>query len=117
MINHVLHRVSLDELLAEFVPTTDRRQRVSHAKALGVFLRSLLIERDPIYRQQEMVGTFAPEAFGLDSNEAAHVGDDVVGRASTARLRDGAFVASEQRSSPTATPRTTGPTSSSYCSS
>lgn len=81
LINHVLRRLGLDELLTEFVPTTDRRQRVSHAKALGVLLRSLLVERDPIYRQQEMVGTFAPGAFGLDRDEAAHVGDDVIGRA------------------------------------
>ena len=81
LINHVLHRLDLDALVAEFVPTTDRRQRLSHAKALGVLLRSLLVERDPIYRQQEMVGTFAPEAFGLDLQEAPHVGDDVIGRA------------------------------------
>ena len=81
VINHVLRRLGLDALLTEFVPTTDRRQRVSHAKALGVLLRSLLVERDPIYRQQEIVGTYAPEAFGLDLNEAAHVGDDVIGRA------------------------------------
>jgi hypothetical protein len=79
LINHVVRRVGLDELLAEFVPTTDRRQRISHAKALGVLLRSLLVERDPIYRQQEMVGSFAPDAFGLDLNEAAHIGDDVSG--------------------------------------
>lgn len=81
VINHVLRRLGLDALLTEFVPTTDRRQRVSHAKALGVLLRSLLVDRDPIYRQQEMVGTYAPEALGLDPNEAAHVGDDVIGRA------------------------------------
>ncbi len=81
LINHVVRRVGLDELLAEFVPTTDRRQRISHSRALGVLLRSLLVERDPIYRQQEMVGSFAPEAFGLDPDEATHIGDDVIGRA------------------------------------
>jgi hypothetical protein len=44
LINHVVRRVGLDELLAEFVPTTDRRQRISHAKALGVLL-VFLVER------------------------------------------------------------------------
>lgn len=81
LINHVMRRIGLEELLDEFVPTTDRRQRVPHSRALGVLLRSLLVERDPIYRQQEMVATFAPEAFGLDPTEAAHLGDDVIGRA------------------------------------
>jgi transposase len=81
LVNHVLRRLGLDDLVAEAVPTTDRRQRVSHAKALGVLLRSILVEREPIYRQQETVATFAPEVFGLSAEEAAHVGDDAVGRA------------------------------------
>jgi transposase len=81
LINHCLHRLGLDALLAEAVPTADRRQRLPHAKALGVLLRSILVEREPIYRQQEIVATFAPEAFGLDAEQISHVGDDVIGRA------------------------------------
>ncbi len=81
LINHVLRRLGLDALLAESVPTTDQRQHVQHAKALGVLVRSVLVEREPIYRQQETVATFAPEAFGLDAKEAAHLSDDVIGRA------------------------------------
>lgn len=52
-----------------------------HAKALGVLLRSILVEREAIYRQQETVARFLPEAFGVSAEEAGHVGDDVVGRA------------------------------------
>lgn len=81
LVNHVLRRLGLEALLAEAVPTTDRRQRVSHARALGVLLRSILVEREPIYRQQETVATFAVEQFGLSAEEAAHLGDDAVGRA------------------------------------
>jgi transposase len=81
LINHVLDRLGLEALLADAVPTTDRRQHVAHAKALGVLLRSVLVEREPIYRQQETVATFAAEAFGLSATEAAHVGDDAIGRA------------------------------------
>jgi transposase len=81
LINHVLRRLGLEELLAEAVPTTDKRQRVTHVKALGVLLRSILVERDPIYRQQETLATFAPEAFGVSAAEAEHIGDDAVGRA------------------------------------
>ena len=81
LINHVLRRLGLDALLAESVPTTDQRQRVQHATALGVLVRSVLVEREPIYRQQETIAAFAPEAFGLSAEEAEHVGDDVIGRA------------------------------------
>jgi transposase len=81
LINHVMRRLGLDELLTDAVPTTDRRQRVQHSRALGVLLRSVLVEREPIYRQQETVATFAPEALGLDGADVAHLGDDVIGRA------------------------------------
>ena len=40
LINHVLGRLGLEPLLAEFVPTADPRQQIRHARALGVLLRS-----------------------------------------------------------------------------
>ena len=42
---------------------SDARCRVSHAAALGVLLRSIVVEREPIYRQQETVHEFAPGMF------------------------------------------------------
>ena len=44
-------------------------------------MRSVLVEREPLYRQQETVGTFAPQAFGLDETSVQYVSDDAVGRA------------------------------------
>ena len=81
LINHFIARLELEHHLEAFVPTTDRRIRLPYAKALGVLLRSLLIEREPMYRQHETVSTFAPGAFGLDAKLAGHVSDDAVGRA------------------------------------
>ena len=81
LLNHFLERLALERHLNDFVPTTDRRVRVPYAKALGVLVRSLLIERAPMYRQHETVSTFAPWAFGLDSELAARLSDDAVGRA------------------------------------
>jgi transposase len=81
LINHFLQRLDLESRLDRFVPTRDRRVRLPYAKALGVLLRSILVEREPLYRQQETVTTFAAEAFGLDQASLTHVGDDAVGRA------------------------------------
>jgi transposase len=81
LINHTLRRLGLEALLAEAVPTVDPRQHVPHAKALGVLLRSILVEREPIYRQQDLVAGYAPAAFGLDEMEAARLRDDAIGRA------------------------------------
>jgi transposase len=81
LINHVLVRLRLETHLETFVPTRDRRVRLPYAKALGVLVRSLLIEREPMYRQHETVSTFAPAAFGLNEQLASRVGDDAMGRA------------------------------------
>ena len=81
LVNAFLERLQLVERLERFVPTGDARVRVRYATSLGVLVRSLLVEREPIYRQAEVVATFAPSAFGLTGREARHFGDDAVGRA------------------------------------
>ena len=80
LVGHVLARIGMDALLERFVPS-DRRCDVPHAKALSAFLRSLVVEREPVYRQHEAVAAFAPELFGLDQGELDALGDDRIGRA------------------------------------
>lgn len=59
LVNHFIERMGLEPLLEQHVPTTDGRCAIAHARALGVLLRSIVIEREPIYRQQETVHGFA----------------------------------------------------------
>jgi hypothetical protein len=65
LVNHFIDRIGLVGLLEKYVPTTDPRCRVSNAKALGVLLRSIVVEREPIYRAQETVHGFATGLFGV----------------------------------------------------
>jgi hypothetical protein len=81
LINHFLKRLRLEGQLEGFVPTHDRRIRLPYVKGLGVLLRSIWVEREPMYRQQETVSGFSPEAFGLHEALVGYVGDDGVGRA------------------------------------
>jgi hypothetical protein len=46
-----------------------------------VLLRSIIVEREPIYRQQEAVRGFASGMFGIAADEMAHLCDDRIGRA------------------------------------
>jgi transposase len=46
-----------------------------------VLLRSLIVEREPVYRQGETVHQFAAGCFGLAAEEMTHLGDDRIGRA------------------------------------
>lgn len=80
IINHFIERLALDQLLDQFVQTNDKRVRLPYSKGLGVLLRSILVEREPIYRQQETVSTFSLKEFGLNGELLRHIGDDAIGR-------------------------------------
>lgn len=80
LVNHFIERIGLEDMLDQHVKS-DARCAVPHARALGVLLRSLIVEREPIYRQQETVHGFASGMFGLSAKEMAHLGDDRLGRA------------------------------------
>ena len=81
LVNHFIRRLGLLELLDHYVPTTDRRCAVRHAAALGVLLRSIVVEREPIYREVETVHGFAPAMYGLAAEELRHLSDDRLSRA------------------------------------
>ena len=80
LINHFLERLGLEDVLDRHVPS-DARCAISHARALGVLLRSIIVEREPIYRQQESVHGFASGVFGIRADDMARLGDDRLGRA------------------------------------
>jgi len=80
IINHFLQRIGLEDALDRHVPS-DLRCAVTHARALGVLLRSIIIEREPIYRQQETVHEFGNGMFGINAEEMGHLSDDRIGRA------------------------------------
>jgi hypothetical protein len=52
-----------------------------YAKGLGVLICSIVVEREPIYRHQDVVQGFARGLFGISSREAEHIKDDQLGRA------------------------------------
>jgi len=80
LLNHFFDRLGLFPILDRFVPTTDSRCRLPYTKGLGVLLRSILTEREPVYRLGEVVSTFAAFGFGLSEEEASGLRDDAIGR-------------------------------------
>jgi transposase len=81
LVNHFLERMGLAALLEKHVPTADKRCRVPHAQALGMLIRSIVVEREPIYRAQETVHGFAAGLFGLAVEDGESLSDDRLGRA------------------------------------
>ena len=81
IVNCFLDRIGLEGVLDKYVPTHDRRVGFPYARGLGVLLRSIIVEREPIYRQQETVRSFAPAMCGLGPDSVDKLGDDRIGRA------------------------------------
>jgi len=81
IINHYLKKLGVESLVAAVMPTRDKRVSISYAKVLGVLLRSVLVERQAIYRLQESVRMFGAKDYGLDEGDVERLSDDRVGRA------------------------------------
>lgn len=80
VINHFIGQLGLEAILERYVPTSDRRCRLPYAKGLGILIRSIIVEREPIYRHQDIVDGFAPALFGISASEACNLKDDQLGR-------------------------------------
>ena len=80
LINHFIERIGVHDTLTRHV-ASDPRCALTHASALGVLLRSIIVEREPIYRQQETVHGFASGMFGVSARDMEHLSDDRLGRA------------------------------------
>ncbi len=79
LVNAILARLQVDRLLARALPSGGR---VSAAKALGVLLRTIVLnDRRPIYTHAEWAARAEPSLLGLAEGEAAFLNDDRVGRA------------------------------------
>lgn len=81
LVNHFLARLRVGDLLAQHVPTGDRRHRLAPATALGVLVRNLLLVRVPLYSQSGWAARAVPQLLGLRPAEVARLTDDQVGRA------------------------------------
>src|ERR1700733_5017772 len=81
IVNYFCRRVGLDEVLAAFVPRDDRRLRLAPAAALGVVVRNLIVDHEPVYALAEWAGPYQPELLGLKPGEVELLNDDRLGRA------------------------------------
>lgn len=81
LVNHFIEQLGLEETFERFVPTQDGRCRLPYAKGLGVLVRSIIAEREPIYRHQDVLDGFAPGLFGISARQVKNLKDDQLGRA------------------------------------
>jgi transposase len=81
IVNQVLKRMRLEELLEAYLPAEDGRTRPSTATTLLVLVRNLLLSREPLYGVGEWAARHAPDLLGLAEAELPRLNDDRMGRA------------------------------------
>jgi len=79
IINHFIRRIGLADLLAPFLPSR-HSQKLPHVDTILLLLRSILIERQALYRLSEWTTAYDPLLIGLGTAPPSVLNDDRVGR-------------------------------------
>jgi transposase len=80
ILDHVLRRLRLQDILRDHLPREDRRCRVATDTGLLVLVKNLLVSREPLYGVGEWAARHAPGLLGLTSEQLPALNDDRVGR-------------------------------------
>lgn len=80
ILDQVLRRLRLGDILRDHLPREDRRCRVATATGLLVLVKNLLVSREPLYGVGEWAARHAPGLLGLTPEQLPALNDDRVGR-------------------------------------
>lgn len=80
IVNRVLKRLRLEEILTAHLPPQDSRVKIPAAQGLLVVVKNLLFSREPLYGLGEWAGRHDPDALGLTSGQMRLLNDDRAGR-------------------------------------
>lgn len=83
LIDYILDRMRLEELLRQYLPPDDPRCVLPTSRALLVLVRNVLISREPVYGVSEWAARYAPDLFNLQPHEISLLQDDRLGRCLT----------------------------------
>lgn len=81
IVNHVLSRLRFSEILSRYLPPADERTQLDPSITLTVFLKSLVLCRNPLYSVIEWASTFLPSLLGCSPVQLSQLNDDRLGRA------------------------------------
>jgi len=79
IINHIIRRMRLPDILKNFLPDDPRSELPAYRTVL-VLVRNLLIAREPIYGLGSWAARFAPDLLELCPREVERLNDDRAGR-------------------------------------
>jgi transposase len=80
IINQLLDRMNLEEILREHLPAEDARTKIATARGLMLLVKNILVSREPLYGVSEWARQYAPDLLGLSSKQMSAVNDDRAAR-------------------------------------
>ena len=83
ILNRLLKRMKLEEILQTYLPREDRRGKLPVARGLVVLVKNLLLSREPIYGLGEWAARYDPALLGLSPEQVRALNDDRGGRCLT----------------------------------
>ncbi len=81
IINRLIQRCGLREILSRHLPAEDGRNRIETSNAILLLVRNILISREPLYGVGQWAAGFVPELLQLREDQLKSLNDDRVGRA------------------------------------
>jgi transposase len=80
ILNRLLQRMKLAEILDRHLPPEDGRTKVATSTCLLLLVRNVLVSREPIYEVADWACQFAPDLLGLTEPQLEALNDDRLGR-------------------------------------
>ena len=80
IINRILERMRLADILKQCLPADDARTQLATHRGLLVLLRNILMSREPVYGVGQWAASYAPHLFDMGHHEMERLNDDRVGR-------------------------------------
>jgi len=80
IINHYLKRLGIENILTKHL-TSVNNHKLNPATCIGLLLRNIILEREPLYGLGEWAKQYQPGLLGLNNEQMQFMNDDRVGRA------------------------------------
>ena len=80
IVNHFIKRLGIEDILSKHI-TTANTHKLDPVTCIGILLRNIIIEREPLYGLRDWSELYRPELLNIDHDQIEFLNDDRVGRA------------------------------------
>ncbi len=80
IVNHFIKRLGIEDILSKYI-TTPNTHKIDPVTCIGILLRNIITEREPLYGLKDWAERFRPELLNIDHDQIEFLNDDRVGRA------------------------------------